>query len=127
MGSDYKKPDAITEITRENYRDIVWTVLERTFCTLAEATAESLNPSGIYTDWKHRTVADFPLSPVGTGNKLNSLKIQFTNEIDIPNELSEVKIGKLELSGKIAGKGIERIKELFPNTEIKINGARISK
>ena len=29
--------------------------------------------------------------------------------------------------GKIAGKGIERIKELFPNTEIKINGAQISK
>ena len=24
FGSDYKKPDAITEITRENYRDIVW-------------------------------------------------------------------------------------------------------
>ena len=55
------------------------------------------------------------------------MKIEFTNEIDIPNELSEVKIGKLELSGKIAGKGIERIKELFPNTEIKINGAQISK
>ncbi len=59
--------------------------------------------------------------------EIKSLKIEFTNEIDIPNELSEVKIGKLELSGKIAGKGIERIKELFPNTEIKINGARISK
>ena len=56
-----------------------------------------------------------------------SLQIEFTNEIDIPYELSEVKIGKLELSGKIAGKGIERIKELFPNTEIKINGAQISK
>ena len=59
--------------------------------------------------------------------EIKSLQIEFTNEIDIPNELSEVKIGKLELSGKIAGKGIERIKELFPNTEIKINGARISK
>ena len=45
--------------------------------------------------------------------EIKSLKIEFTNEI--------------ELSGKIAGKGIERIKELFPNTEIKINGARISK
>ena len=59
--------------------------------------------------------------------EIKSLKIEFTNEIDIPYELSEVKIGKLELSGKIAGKGIERIKELFPNTEIKINGAQISK
>ena len=59
--------------------------------------------------------------------EIKSLKIEFTNEIDIPNELSEVKIGKLELSGKSAGKGIERIKELFPNTEIKINGAQISK
>ena len=24
FGSDYKKPDAITEITKDNYRDIVW-------------------------------------------------------------------------------------------------------
>lgn len=24
LGSDYKKPDAITVISKENYRDIVW-------------------------------------------------------------------------------------------------------
>ncbi len=41
FGSDYKKPDAITEITRENYRDIVWNCPEKTFCMLAEQRAEA--------------------------------------------------------------------------------------
>lgn len=59
--------------------------------------------------------------------EIKRLKIQFTDEIDIPNELSEVKIKTLELSGKITQEGIERIRKLFPNTEVKINKVQINK
>lgn len=57
---------------------------------------------------------------------IKKLEIQFTDEIDIPDELSKVKIGSLDLRGKITKKGIERIKGLFPTTKTKINGKPIN-
>ena len=49
MGSEYKKPDATTEITRENYRDLLWPlpVSELFFC--GWASAQKLNSIGIET------------------------------------------------------------------------------
>lgn len=35
FGSDYKKPDAVTCITPENYQVIIWKNLYRICCTLA--------------------------------------------------------------------------------------------
>lgn len=49
MGSEYKKPDATTEITRDNYKDILWPmpVSELFFC--GWSTAEKLVDMGIST------------------------------------------------------------------------------
>ena len=49
MGSEYKKPDATTEITRENYKEILWPlpVSELFFC--GESTAQKLTEIGIPT------------------------------------------------------------------------------
>lgn len=53
------------------------------------------------------------------------LEIRFTDEIDIPDELAKVKITRLRLFGRINKNGMQHIKELFPHTDIKINGNRI--
>ena len=49
MGSEYKKPDATTEITRENYKEILWPlpVSELFFC--GASTAQKLASMGIPT------------------------------------------------------------------------------
>jgi uncharacterized Fe-S cluster-containing MiaB family protein len=52
------------------------------------------------------------------------LDIQFIDKIDIPDEISKIKIESLTLYGKITKEGIERIKKLLPDTDIKINGSR---
>ena len=57
--------------------------------------------------------------------EIKQLELTFNNEIDIPDELSKVKIERLKLSGRITKKEMQRIKTLFPNTDIKINGSRI--
>lgn len=57
--------------------------------------------------------------------EIKQLELTFINEIDIPDELSKVKIERLELSGKITEEGIQRIRTLLPDTDIKINGSRI--
>ena len=49
LGSDYKKPDAITHISRENYRDIVWKLPVEDLLFVGRATAEKLHKMGVRT------------------------------------------------------------------------------
>lgn len=49
FGSDYKKPDAITQITRENYKSIVWNAPAQDLLYVGKATKKKLNNIGIYT------------------------------------------------------------------------------
>lgn len=49
MGSEYKKPDATTIISRENYRDILWPMKVGEMFFVGRVTAEKLNRMGIKT------------------------------------------------------------------------------
>lgn len=49
MGSDYKKPDATTLITRENYKDLIWPLPVREMFLVGAATAVKLQQAGIAT------------------------------------------------------------------------------
>lgn len=49
LGSDYKKPDAITVITEDNYKDIVWNLPCSDMLMIGKATTRKLNSIGIYT------------------------------------------------------------------------------
>lgn len=49
MGSDYKKPDATTVITRENFRELLWPLDIRAMFFVGKATADKLRACGIKT------------------------------------------------------------------------------
>ena len=49
FGSDYKKPDAITKITKENYRQIVWPRPVEDLLYVGRATKRKLHAVGIHT------------------------------------------------------------------------------
>ena len=49
LGSDYKKPDAITEISNENYKEIVWPLKAEELLYVGRATKRKLNQYGIRT------------------------------------------------------------------------------
>lgn len=49
MGSEYKKPDATTEITRDNYKELLWPLPCIEFFGVGKATADRLNHLGIHT------------------------------------------------------------------------------
>ena len=52
--------------------------------------------------------------------EIKKLSIQFTDSIVIPDRLTKVKIKKLDLSGRITQQEKERIRQLFPNTDVYI-------
>ena len=49
LGSDYKKPDATTFITRDNYRDILWPLPVSDLLFVGKASCHMLNARGIKT------------------------------------------------------------------------------
>lgn len=49
MGSEYKKPDATTLITRENYKQILWPLPAQEMFFVGKATAQKLASTGIYS------------------------------------------------------------------------------
>lgn len=49
LGSDYKKPDAVTSITKENYRDVVWPLPAEDLLSVGRATRKRLYKYGMYT------------------------------------------------------------------------------
>ena len=49
LGSDYKKPDAITEINRDNYHSIVWPLPAEDLLYVGPATKRKLNEYCIFT------------------------------------------------------------------------------
>ena len=49
LGSDMKKPDAITEITQENFKDKVWPLKASEIIYVGRATEEKLSRYGIHT------------------------------------------------------------------------------
>ncbi|MEM5770820.1 MAG: DNA polymerase IV, partial [Bacillota bacterium] len=49
LGSDYKKPDAVTVFTRENYKEKVWPLSASDLLYVGPATAKKLNGYGIHT------------------------------------------------------------------------------
>lgn len=49
LGSDLKKPDATTVISRENFKDVVWPLAVSEMLMVGPHTAQKLNEMGVYT------------------------------------------------------------------------------
>lgn len=124
LGSDMKKPDATTIITRENYREKVWPLPVSDLLYVGTATTQKLNDFAIHTigqlaaapdDWlKHklgkigfmlRTFArgqdTSPVSVMGTPPKIKSIGNSTTAPRDLVTD-EEVKITMLVLAESVA-------------------------
>ena len=94
LGSDYKKPDAVTVICRENYKDIVWPLTASDLLYVGRSTTRKLARYGIHTigelaaaesDFLHRLLgkwgdtlwafaSGFDVSPVTKMDYLSAVK-----------------------------------------------------
>ena len=70
-------------------------------------------------------VKEFPTELLSL-KEIKSIKIEFLNNIIIPDEFSNVKVNDMNLSGKICENEIERIIKMFPNSNIIINNKLVN-
>ena len=113
LGSDYKKPDATTIISRDNYRDIVWSLPASDLLYVGKATNDILFKMGI------RTIGDlasankkFLISRLG---KMGEMIHDYANGMDD----SPVKEANAERDIKSVGNGMTFSRDLVGYEEIK--------
>lgn len=80
FGSDYKKPDAITVITRDNYKDIVWNQDVADLLYVGRSTKKKLTKYGIFTIAELAKSSPSFLDTVF--GKMGTVLWQFTNGLD---------------------------------------------
>ena len=94
LGSDYKKPDAVTVITKENYKDLVWKLKAEDLLYVGRATQKRLNQLGVFTIGD---LATFPLELLRKNfGKWADILHSFSNGLDFSpvmksDEVSAVK------------------------------------
>ncbi len=126
LGSDMKKPDAVTEITRENYRETVWRLPASDLLFVGDATAKKLSFMGISTigdlanaeedrlvselgkwgSYLHRYARgedDSPVRPRGETREAKSIGNSLTCYRDLVDE-DEVRILMILLSDSVAAR-----------------------
>lgn len=98
FGSDYKKPDAVTIITRDNYKDIVWRSKVRDLLYVGVATERRLNNAGIFTIEQLAHASDkflaselgkmgFVLRDFANGNDTSPVKTFNPDHCDVDREI----------------------------------------
>ncbi len=98
FGSDYKKPDAITEITRENYKSLVWESPVRDLLYVGRATEKKLNAAGIFSIGQLASASDvflndelgkmgFVLREFARGEDISEVKEMDPDAIDVEREI----------------------------------------
>lgn len=94
LGSDYKKPDAVTVITKENYKDLVWKLKASDLLYVGRATEKKLKRLGIFTIGD---LANFPIELLRKNfGKWADILYSFSNGLDFSpvmkvDEVSAVK------------------------------------
>lgn len=126
MGSEYKKPDATTVITRKNYKDLLWPLPIRELFFVGGVTAEKLEKAGMKTigdlaiynrdlicamlgkqgaviyDYANG-IDDSPVSLSYERQKIKSVGNGMTFKRDL-NGLDDIKTAILALSDTVAGR-----------------------
>ena len=126
MGSEYKKPDATTEITRENFRELLWPLPAGELFGVGKATSEKLRQAGIFTIgdiaaskkpllvslfgkqgavmWEHANgIDDDPVALYDQKEPIKSVGNGVTFRRNLTSE-SDIAIAVKALSDKVAGR-----------------------
>ena len=113
LASEMKKPDAVTEVTRDNYKEVVWRLPVTDLLFVGKSTAESLHKIGV------RTIGDLALADEGLltrilGKRGRQLRVYARGEDDEP-----VKTGKKKEDLKSIGNSTTLPKDIMDREEVK--------
>lgn len=112
LGSDMKKPDAVTVITRDSYRNQIWGLPASELLGIGRSTTKKLASYGIKTIGQ---VANWPVDFFKRNFGKCGVDIwRFANGLDV----SKVSVRNLEALDKSCGHGITALQDLEDSSEV---------
>ena len=112
LGSDMKKPDAVTVIGKASFREKIWHLPTTDMIGVGRSAGESLAKMGV------TTIGELAAMPVGyLKYKLGKVGEQMhrnANGLD----LDEVRIRNLEIPDKSVGHGVTAVRDIISNDEV---------
>ena len=114
LGSDYKKPDAITVITKENYKDIVWKLPCSDLLMVGNATRKKLNYYGIYT------IGDLAQSDINFLKGVFGKNAYMLHSFANGNDTGKVRHKDLSREIKSIGNSTTTPRDLLNNSDAKV-------
>lgn len=114
LGSDYQKPDAITEITKNNFKEIVWPLPSEDLLYVGKATKRKLESYGIHTIGDIANTSEMAMN--GWLGKWGIILKSFANGLD----QSPVLDFKDHIPVKSVGNSVTAPRDLINIDEVKI-------
>ncbi len=119
FGSDYKKPDAVTIITRDNYKDLVWNSPASSLLYVGRATKKKLFRYGI------ETIGELAQCPIGfmkrKFGKVGEMLWHNANGFDFsPVRPFNVKLNNIEREVKSIGNGMTTPRDLVNDEDVRL-------
>ena len=112
LGSDMKKPDAVTVIPKESFKEIVWDLPASDMLGIGRATEKKLSSVGIYTIGQ---IAQFPVDFFQRRLGKCGVDIwRFANGLDN----SQVIVRDIEVPDKTVGHGMTAVQDLESPAEV---------
>ena len=141
FGSDYKKPDGITLITRQNYKEIVWKCPVRDLLYVGRATQKRLNNVGIFTIGELAHATDvclqselgkmgFILRDFACGNDVSDVKVMDPKDIDVDREIKSYGNGitfPRDITDEVTAKAVTHMLAESVAQRMRADGARANK
>lgn len=114
LGSDYKKPDAVTVITTDNYKQLVWKLKASDLLYVGRATEKKLKQLGVFTIGD---LATFPLELLRKNfGKWADILHNFSNGIDHSPVMKSDEVSAV----KSVGNSTTTVRDLVSFEDVKI-------
>lgn len=114
LGSDYKKPDAVTVITMDNYKQLVWKLKASDLLYVGRATEKKLKQLGVFTIGD---LATFPLELLRKNfGKWADILHNFSNGIDHSPVMKSDEVSAV----KSVGNSTTTVRDLVSFEDVKI-------
>ncbi len=114
LGSDYKKPDAVTVITKDNYKELVWKLKASDLLYVGRATEKKLRQLGVFTIGE---LATFPLELLRQNfGKWADILYSFANGLDFSPVMKSDETAAI----KSVGNSTTAIRDLVSFEDVKI-------
>lgn len=94
LGSDLKKPDAVTVITRQNFKEKIWGLNLSSLIFAGQHTTKKLNEAGIFTIGDLAAAQDVTLKKLLGKNGLDLKNYALGNDVSPVLDMNETRIPK---------------------------------